>query len=174
MAGPRDRTDEAALWRGWRSASASVDAAGAEPDALLLAAYAEDRLPEQAAEAIENWLAAHPEGVADVLAARRAAHTETLAASPAVVARAAALVAEGDAQVLPFRRPRPVGRMASWRAAALWSGMAASLLVTSLIGFTLGNSAYLTLAGGASPAFGQELFDPPTGLFNSLDEEPST
>jgi len=160
MAGPRDRTDEAALWRGWRSASASVDAAGAEPDALLLAAYAEDRLPEQAVEAIENWLAAHPEGVAD--------------ASPAVVARAAALVAEGDAQVLPFRRPRPVGRMASWRAAALWSGMAASLLVTSLIGFTLGNSAYLTLAGGASPAFGQELFDPPTGLFNSLDEEPST
>src|SRR6266849_305 len=128
MAGPRDRTDEAALWRGWRSASASVDAAGAEADAL---------------------------------AARRAAHTETLAASPAVVARAAALVAEGDAQVLPFRRPRPVGRMASWRAAALWSGMAASLLVTSLIGFTLGNSAYLTLAGGASPAFGQELFDPP-------------
>ena len=88
------------------------------------------------------------------------------------LARAAALVAPGDAQVLTFRRP--AGRMANWRAAALWSGMAASLVVTSLIGFSLGNSAYLTLAGGASRGFGQELFDPPTGLFNNLDEEPST
>jgi len=172
MAGPRDRTDEAALWRRWCSASASVDVTGAEPDALLLAAYAEDRLPEQAAEALENWLAAHSEIVPDVLAARCAALAESPAASPTVVARAAALVAAGGAQVLPFRRP--TSRMASWRTAALWSGMAASLVVTSLIGFTLGNSAYLSLAGGASPAFGQELFDPPTGLFNSLDEEPST
>src|SRR5260370_36795949 len=105
MAGPRDRTDEAALWRRWRSASASVDAAGAEPDALLLAAYAEDRLPEQAAEAIEYWLAAHPEGVADVLAARRAVRAESLAAPPPVVSRAASPFASGYARVLPFLGP---------------------------------------------------------------------
>src|SRR5258708_25953181 len=172
MAGPRDRTDEAALWRRWRSASALVDA-GVEPDALLLAAYAEDRLPDEAADAIENWLAVHPDMVSDVLAARRTARTESPAPSPAVVARAAALVAAGDAQVLTFRRPAGRG-MTSWRTAALWSGMAASLVVTSLIGFTLRNSAYLRLAGWASPALGHELFDPPTGLFNSLDEEPST
>jgi hypothetical protein len=172
MAEPTDRTDEAALWRRWRSAAVSVDAAGVAPDASLLAAYAEDSLPEKAVEAIENWLAVHPEMVSDILAARRAARTESPAPSPAVVARAIALVAAGDAQVLAFRRP--AGRRASWRAVALWSGMAASLVVTSLIGFALGNSAYLSLAGGASPAFGQELFDPPTGLFNSLDEEPST
>jgi hypothetical protein len=172
MAGPGDRMDEAALWRRWRSASALVNAAGAEPDALLLAAYAENRLPEQAAEAVEDWLADHPETASDVLAARRVAHAETPAASPAVMARAASLVAAGEAQVVTFRRPP--SRMASWRAAAMWSGMAASLVVTSLIGFTLGNSAYVSLVGGGSPAFGQELFDPPTGLFNSLDEEPST
>jgi hypothetical protein len=171
MAGPTHRTEEAALWRRWRSASASVEA-GSEPDALLLAAYAEDRVPEQAAEALEDWLVSHPETLSDIQAARRAVSAEGISASPAIVARAAALVTPGDGQVLPFRRP--ADRFAGWRAAALWSGMAASLIVTSLIGFSLGNSAYLSLAGGASPAFGQELFDPPTGLFNSLDEEPST
>jgi hypothetical protein len=170
MAGPNELTLEAALWRRWRAAA--VDAAGAEPDAVLLAAYAENRLPEQAAEAIENWLATHPETVSDVLAARGVARAEAVTASAAVTARAAALVVAGDAQVLAFRKPSP--RVGSWRTAAMWSGMAASLVVTSLIGFSLGNSAYLSLVGGASPAFGQELFDPPAGLFNSLDEEPST
>lgn len=172
MAGPKHRTDEAALWRRWRSASASVEAGGSEPDALLLAAYAEGRVPEHAAEALEDWLVSHPETLSDILAARLAVGVENTPAAPAIVARAAGLVAPGNGQVLTFRRPS--SRLAGWRAAALWGGMAASLAVTSLIGFSLGNSAYLSLAGGASPAFGQELFDPPTGLFNSLDEEPST
>jgi hypothetical protein len=170
MAGPNDRTDEAALWRRWRSAAASGEAVAAAPDALLLAAYAEDRLPEAASEAIEDWLAADLESISDVLAARRAAHGENAAASDAMIARASALVAAGDAQILTF----PQARLASWRTAAIWSGMAASLVVTSMVGFTLGNSAYMSLSGGASPALGQELFDPPTGLFNSLDEDPNT
>ena len=172
MAGPTDRTDEGALWRRWRSAAASGAAVAIEPDAVLLAAYAEDRLPEAVSGAIEDWLAAHPEAVSDVLAARRAARGDNPAASAAVIARATALVAAGDAQILTF--PEPAGRRASWRTAAMWSGVAASLVVTSMIGFTLGNSAYLSLAGGTAPALGQELFDPPTGLFNSLDEDPNT
>ncbi|HJT07944.1 MAG TPA: hypothetical protein VJ747_13515, partial [Stellaceae bacterium] len=85
---------------------------------------------------------------------------------------ATALVVAGDAQLLTF--PQPANRRASWRTAALWGGIAASLVVTSMIGFTLGNSAYLSLAGSTAPALGQELFDPPTGLFNSLDEDPNT
>jgi hypothetical protein len=172
MAGPNDRTDEAALWRRWRSAAASGATPAVEPDALLLAEYAEDRLPEAMSGAIEEWLVGHPEFVADILAARRAARGNNLAASDAVIARAAALVAAGDAQILTFSQP--AGRRATWRTAAMWSGMAASLVVTSMIGFTLGNSAYLSLAGGTTPALGQELFDPPTGLFNSLDEDPNT
>ena len=171
MAGPNDRTDEAALWRRWRSAAASGETVTAAPDALLLAAYAEDRLPEAAGEAIEDWLAAHPGSISDVLAARRAAQGENAAASDAVIARASALVAAGDAQILTLPQP---GRRASWRTAAIWSGMAASLVVTSMIGFTLGNSAYTSLSSSASPALGQDLFDPPTGLFNSLDEDPNT
>jgi hypothetical protein len=168
MAGSRDGIDEAALWRRWRSAAVSVEAAA--PDTVLLAAYAEDRLSEEAAEPVEDWLAAHPEAVADILAARLAASAESSDADPALVERAIALVVAGDAQILPFRRPaRP-----SWRTAAMWSGMAASLVVTSMIGFTLGNSAYLSMTISAAPALGQELFDPPTGLFNSLDEDPNT
>src|SRR5258708_17059218 len=100
MAGPRDRTDEAALWRRWRSASALVDA-GVEPDALLLAAYAEDRLPDEAADAIENWLAVHPDMVSDVLAARRTARTESPAPSRAVVPPPAPPVPPADPQALP-------------------------------------------------------------------------
>ena len=172
MAGPKDRTDEAALWRRWRSAPASGVAVAFEPDAMLLAAYAEDRLPEAMTGAIDDWLAAHPEMMPDILAARRAARAEDAAASDAVIARATALVVAGDAQILTFALP--THRRASWRAAAIWSGLAASLVVTSMIGFTLGNSAYLSLAGGTAPALGQELFDPPTGLFNSLDEDPNT
>src|SRR6185437_8141385 len=120
MAGPDDRTDEAALWRRWRSAFASGAAHPVEPDALLLAEYAEGRLAEEASRTIEDWLAAHPETVSDILAARRAARGGNPAAADAVIARAAALVAVGDAQILTF----PAGRRASLRTAALWSGLA--------------------------------------------------
>lgn len=165
MAGPRDRTDEAALWRRWRSAAASGSAEAAEPDALLLAAYAENRLP---AEAVEDWLAANPDGATDILAARRAAHEPLPEASPAVAVRAMALVSDGDAQILAFRRPvrRPVG----WRAALAWGGIAASLLVTSLVGFTLGSDAYVNFARGTPTSLSRELLDPPSGLFQGGEE----
>jgi hypothetical protein len=172
MAGPNDRTDEAALWRRWRSASVLVGPTGGAPDAVLLAAYAEGRLSEEAAAPVEDWLAVHPDAISDFVAAQRSGRDEHPVAPTAVVARAEALVAVGDAHILTF--PPAAPRRAGWRTAALWSGMAASLAVTSLIGFSLGNSAYLSLVDGGSPAFGQELFDPPTGLFNSLDEDPNT
>ena len=172
MAGSRDTMDEAALWRRWRSAAASAMTAGAEPNPLVLAAYAENRLPPHAVEAVEDWLAAHPEALQDVLAARQAAREALPAASPAVLARAAALVVEGNAQVLPFRHPAT--RVTSWRGAIAWGALAASLLVTSLVGFTLGSDAYVSLARSTSPALGHELLDPPMGLFHSLDEESST
>jgi hypothetical protein len=171
MAGPSDRTDQAALWRRWRSASALGAADAVEPDALLLAEYAEGRLPEAVSGTIEDWLAARPETMSDILAARRAAGGDIPVASDAVIARATALVTAGDAQIVTFPQP---ARRANWRTAAMWSGVAASLVVTSMIGFTLGNSAYLSLASNPTPALGQELFDPPTGLFNSLAEDPNT
>ena len=94
MAGPGDETGEAALWARWRALAAASGAGRApEPDALLLAAYAEGRLDEAAAAAVEDWLAEEPERLADVAAARAAAD-----APPAVA---------------------PDG---SWRAPRPWSG----------------------------------------------------
>ncbi len=170
MGGTGDRTDEAALWRRWRSAAGLARPAGAEPDALLLAAYAENRLSAEAAETVENWLAANPDAADDILAARRAAGG-TLPETPAAVAARAAELVSGGAQILSFRRPLP--RVANWRSAVAWGGIAASLLVTSLVGFTLGSDAYMSLARSEPTTIAHDLLDPPAGLFQGLAEEPS-
>lgn len=172
MPGPLDRQDDAAIWRRWRSAAA-MGAVPAEPDALVLAAYAEGRLAEADAEAIEDWLALNPAAAEDIVQARRAEEVSHPAASMAVIARAAALVGAA-AEVLAFRRPTPSRR--SWRSAASWGAMAASLVMAIVLGYTVGHDAgiYATLASGSATALGQELIDPPTGLFNGLDEDSNT
>src|SRR5690349_7624913 len=163
MAGPVDRTAEAALWRRWRSAAAGQMPQPLEPDALTLAAWAEDRLSEAEAEATEDWLAAHPEFWPDLAAARQAAQAGYTPGAEKVVARASALVA-GGGQVLPFRRPvAPSPR--SCRVAVAWAGMAASLVVTSLVGFNLGMDTYNGIAATAHVDRVQDLLDPPIGLF---------
>ena len=167
MAGPMGSTDETALWRRWRHASASAESAGAEPDEMTLAAYAEGRLDPAATEAVEDWLAINPQAMQDIVAARQAEAALAMAAPAAVVDRAAALVA-GGGTVLPFRRRASP----DWRAAAAWAAMAASILVASLAGFEMGNSTYATLAGGSTAvSLGQELLDPPIGLFSGADED---
>lgn len=172
MAGPFDGTEDTALWRRFRSAADEAPASAAAPDALLLAAYAENRLLPAQAEAVEDWLADHPEAISDIIAARQASETALPAAGDAVLERAQALVAEGDAQILSFPPKAPARR---WQAMAAWSAMAASVLVTSLVGFTLGNDTYSNLAGtSAVTAVSQDLLDPPTGLFYSFDEDQST
>lgn len=169
MAGRMDSADEAGLWRRWRLAAGDGLAAGTEPDALTLAAYAEGRLAPAATEAVEDWLAANPQIAQDILAARRVQEASLAASPEAVVARAMALVGADDALVLAFRRP--AARSRRWGGAASWGAMAASILVASLAGFAMGNDTYLTLAGGSPPSLSQELLDPPTGLFNGLDED---
>jgi hypothetical protein len=168
MAGPMDRTDEAALWQRWRSAAAHDRADAVEPDAMLLAAYAEGRLTGGLAEAVEDWLAAHPEAIEDIRAARQAEDAPVPAADAAMLERAVALVQPGSAEILSLP---PALR---WRVMASWGAMAASLLVASLVGFALGNDTYLNLSNSSAPALGLELIDPPTGLFYGFDEDPST
>lgn len=162
-----DRAEASALWRRWRQAAGT---AGAAPDPLLLAAYAEHRLDEAAAEAVEAWLALHPEALEDVLAARGAPGA-AIEPSPAALARAMALVPERDTKVLPFRRKAP-----KWQVAAAWGSMAASIMAVSLIGFELGGSVYTGLLGGSQPepSFEQTLLDGPATLFSDLGEEGSS
>lgn len=161
-----DRAEATALWQRWRRAA---DSAGAAPDPLLLAAYAEHRLDEAAAEAVEAWLALHPEALEDVVAAR--AVPAAIEPSPAALARAIALVSERDSKILPFRR-----KARGWRVAAAWGSMAASIMAVSLLGFELGGSVYAGLLGGsqAEPSFEQTLLDGPAALFSDLGEEGSS
>lgn len=171
MMGPGEKAGEAALWARWRALAAASEAKRApEPDALLLAAYAEGRLNEAAAAAVEVWLAEEPERLADIVAARAAA-TATAVAPEALVARATALVGPADPKIVPFRYP--TRRAQGWRSVAAWGSLAASILATSLIGFALGNDAYLTLAGGSSGETAvQDLFEPPgSGIFPTMEED---
>ncbi len=170
MAEPMDGTDDLALWRRWRSAG-SGGMTGPAPDPLLLAAYAEDRLTPDATASVEAWLAGNPDAVEDLLAARKAASAGLPEASEAVVARAMALVDAGDAEILSF--PPPQARPRRWRLMVARGGIAASLLIASLIGFAMGNDAYVNVASLASLGSTQDLIDPPGGLFTSFDEEPS-
>ncbi len=169
MAGPMDGADEAGLWRRWRLAAGLGPAASAEPGALVLAAYAENRLAPAAVDAVEEWLASNPQMLQDILAARQPPEDSVPAASEAVMARAAALVGAGEAQVLAFRRP--TARVRRWGGAVGWGAMAASMLVASLAGFAMGNDAYVTLTDSSRLSLSQELLDPPTGLFNGVDED---
>jgi hypothetical protein len=58
-----------------------------------------------------------------------------------------------------------------------WGGLAASVLATSLVGFTLGNDTYASLMTSAtttdSAAYG-DLLDTPSGLFTTFGEDTGT
>lgn len=132
-------------WQRWRALGR--EAGVAEPDAMLLAAYAEGRLSEAEAEAVEAWLAATPEALGDIAAARAADHPRRV--HERILARARDLV-PGDppasAEILPFR-PRSPRLLPQLRAALTWSSVAASLLCASLVGFSMGSAAYAGLSG---------------------------
>jgi anti-sigma factor RsiW len=167
MTGLGDRAEGAALWQRWRQLSQTASPYRIAPDPLVLAAYAEGRLDEHQAEPVEDWLADHPEAFEDLAAAREGA--DPASAPAAAIARAQALVTAADPKIVPF----PVARRGGWRAAVAWSGIAASLLVTSLFGFALGSNAYLGISGAnaSSDSAVHELLDPPGGLFSTDDED---
>jgi hypothetical protein len=160
MTEPWDKSAQSRIL--WRLA-AGDGAAAAEPDALLLAGYAEGRLDAAAREEAEALLAAHPELAEDVaLATAPAAEAEADLAR--IVARACALVPGTGAEIVPFRR-RGASRP-DWGAAMRWSALAASFALVSYLGFALGNDASLRLATASSQATIDELFDPPSGFFS--------
>ena len=174
MMEPMDRAEESALWRHWRTAVTAAGESAPAPDPLLLAAYAEHRLSETAAEAVETWLALQPEAITDVLAAGEVNVQPAAVEPPAIaLARAMALVPGADPKIVPFRRPAL--RTAPWHVAVGRGAVAASLVAVSLVGFALGNDAYTSLlSGDQQAAVGQDLFDPPNGIFSGFGEDPSS
>jgi len=165
--------NEAPLWRRWREGQAGAGDAAAEPDALTLAVYAEGRLgrpgvdPETdpAVATVEAWMAAHPDLLAD-LAAARSAHDEI--ADAAIVARASALIARpaGNVSALSLRATRPV-----WQDAMAWSGIAATLLAAVLIGFQLGNDNVVDLSDSNPTVEQSALIGSPNAFLVTDDED---
>jgi hypothetical protein len=162
MANKGAGAQERRLWQRWKALGGKPRVA--EPDALLLAAYAEGRLSEVEAEAVEAWLAAAPEALGDILAARTVGHRPPRAIYEHVLRNACDLVpgeaAPVTARILPFPRPEP-----AWRTALAWSSIAASLLCASLVGFSMGSDAYASLSGRQSAdAVSSESFGAPPSL----------
>jgi anti-sigma factor RsiW len=133
------------LWRRWQ-ALGDAPRAG-EPDALSLAAYAEGRLSETEAEAVEAWLAAEPEALDDIIVAREINQHPPHLVYQHILGNACNLVAGDDTAAETLTTPMttnvvPLRRLPQWRAALAWSSIAASLLCASLVGFSMGSDAY--------------------------------
>jgi hypothetical protein len=169
--------EEQDLWRRWRERGGARMAA---PSTALLAAYADHRLSETEAEPVEAWLADDPAAWPELVALRAAvaAPVASADAAEAMIAGACALVADRaalapDGNVVPLRRPAR-----SWRNALAWSGVAASLVAVSLVGFTMGSDAYQSLAGLSGGDSAQsavfDSFDAPTTIDSYLSDESGT
>jgi anti-sigma factor RsiW len=165
MTGPGDMksAETAGLWRRFRGLDRSVEPA--PPGALELAAYAEGRLDETAAERVEAWLFAHPAALDDIVAARAG---RAALASDAVIERAIALVPadRAGARVIPFDRKAALSY--PWRTHVARVAVAASLVLTGLVGFTLGSQSYVSLSGSAASVT-SGLFDQSSGVFTEED-----
>jgi hypothetical protein len=150
MSGKGVELTDRQLWQRWQALGGTPRVA--EPDALSLAAYAEGRFSESEAERIEAWLAASPETLDDIVAARvydqrppRVAFEHALSRACELIPGAASTPAaeSATATILPFRR-----RLApQWRTALAWSSIAASLVCASMVGFSMGSDAYANLSG---------------------------
>jgi len=163
MTKPEDqpRAEDAALWRRFRALDGEFapDSKTLADEALTLAAYAEGRLGGRAAEAVEAWLAAHPEAIGDLAVARQASPSP-VEAPPAMLSRAMALVA-GDTVVMPFRRPAAAST--AWRPTLARVALAASILATSLVGFAMGSNLYSNFSATTESA--RDPLDQPAGVF---------
>lgn len=161
--------EDKALWRKarnhWAGRWAETGRDGAEPDPMILAAYLDGRLDDEAVANVEARLAADPMALEMMTASR-----EALASGPAA-AVPEALLQRAQGLVRPAPRPPRKGFLASLLAAvpvpdqAAWAGFAAILMLASVAGFELGQSGLDNVATVAS-VLGREVtqgLDPMTG-----------
>jgi hypothetical protein len=148
-----DRT----LYERWRSHESVPADADAELDPMLLAAYLEGRLGEDEAAPLEQLLAADPAALDDLIACDPV--TPEIP-STAFIARAQALV--GTATILPFA-PRRV--VTAWAA---WGAVAASLVLISLVGFSLGMQTERNFNGSTGIGTSIDILDQSSGLGDGI------
>ncbi len=155
--------DGAGLWArarpGWRATIAPGSAEEA-PNPLMLSAYLDGTLDEAGRAAVEAWMAATPEALDLMIAAREALAAETPGPAPvSLVSRARGLVRA------PLRESAGLGAWLrgligfepeAWRPLA-WAGVAAVLLVVSVGGFELGRLGTERLVPVQTAALGDDL-----------------
>jgi hypothetical protein len=121
-----DLDDGNALWRRYRPGLAHQP----EPDAVTLAAYAENRLSEAESQPVEHWLAADPTRFDAVLAARDALATSAVVLGSTTQIRAA--------RGLVYKGAKALGARVVMLRTAAWSSVAAGFVVACLIGYEAG------------------------------------
>ena len=139
MTEDRDKSkDGAGLWagarEGWRGARPAPEA----PDPVTLAAYLDGTLDPEAGERVEAWMAAFPDALDLVIAARQV--EDPMPAPDALVARAQGLVRARPPARTGFRAwlgDLAGFRVDAWRPVA-WAGVTAAMLVVTTGGFELG------------------------------------
>lgn len=153
-----DRT----LYERWQShASVPADPLDAL-DPMLLAAYLEGRLDEDEAAPLERLLATDPAALDDLIACDPVAPEIP---SAAFIARAQGLV--GTAQILPFA-PRPAAPRRAVAAWAAWGAVAASLVLISLVGFSLGMQTEQNFNGSTGIGTSIDILDQSSGLGDGI------
>ncbi len=156
----------------WRR-SQEIEAPADEAERLLdLAAFADNRLDDDDAARVAALLANDAAADDDVAAARLISDAIMEAADPAVIARAAALVAgeRGEADIIVFPARPPVR---SWFSAARWSGLAAAMVLAGWLGFNLGSGlpGVTPSVHATDEASAGELLDPiPTLILRDFTE----
>ena len=154
--------DGARLWaraRPGRRAAAALEASGEVPDTLDLAAYLDGALDEAGCAAVEAWMAATPEALELMIAARAELGQAPGAAPESLISRARGLVRA------PVRKSAGPGAWLrgligfepeAWRPLA-WAGVTAALLVVSAGGFELGRLGTDRLVPVQSATLGDDL-----------------
>lgn len=149
-----------------------------EPDEgerwLDLAGFADARLDAEEQDRVAALLMADIEAAGDIAAARALAAAPHPAADEAVIARAAALIADpapARGQLVPFRpRSRPAR---SLFVIARWGSLAAAVVMACWLGFSLGSDASVALSQinqSSDENFMGDLVDPSGGVLRSISD----
>lgn len=159
--------NDARLWArarpGWRALAAPGEAPGAfgeAPDSLILAAYLDGALEAAERERVEAWMAAFPEALELMAAARQTLEMGSGEPSPeSLILRAQGLVrapVREPAGLLAWLRGLAGLEVQAWRPLA-WAGVTVVLLVVSAGGFELGRLGTERLVSVQSATLGNDL-----------------
>jgi hypothetical protein len=164
-------SSDKAIWQYCQATEIEPD----EAERLLdLAGFVDACLDSDEHDRVAALLIANIEAAGDIAAARALAAAPHEAADEAIIARAAALVADpapARGQVIPFqRRARPAQ---SLFMVARWGSLAAAVVMACWLGFALGSDASVALSQinqSNDENFVGDLVDPSGGVLRSISD----